>query len=219
MEDYLVQLAWANQPASRIGNSELTIAKEETKQASLKWTEQFRVVADVNQVNLSYWLYKDDFSRNGQNVFIPQPLWSVQASLNLGDVFVRPSTVKAAREKEKIAQEEIHISKLEIREKVLSAYQNYQLKKELVPVRIKAEEDAYQAYVFSTERFKDGKMKFEEYNQASLAYSQAQEARITAAADVKLAKTALEAMIGVSYEEAEKYAQRRMTPGSEQQGN
>ena len=66
------------------------------------------------------------------------------------------------------------------------------------------QENAASNYQLLTQLFKNDEAKFEDYNDATIAYYKAQEETLGAASNVQLAIISLEELIGVDFEEAKR---------------
>jgi len=198
-EDYLVQLAWNNSPKNQKFFNQLEIAKKDIQLAKRTWTQDITASFNVNEISLSNIVYGD---RLDLPVFFP--IYNIGGSVNLGTFIYRPVKVKIAEEKEKMAEFDINQQKLIIRRDVLETWEIYKRSKEILDVRVRAEQDGYDSYLLISEKFKNNDTKFEDFNAASSAYYSYQEATVQARSEVQIAKIKVEELIGVSLEEAKR---------------
>lgn len=199
-EDYLVQLAWSNHPDTKVLDHKVEIAKNNVTLEKKDWTEDIQGSFNLNEISLSKIVYGDRI-----DVPVFYPIYNFQASINLGNFFTRKHKIKNAEFEQQIAEEDINIKKLEVRKEVLQRYQKHLLTNELLEIRLEAEEDALQVFLFIKERFKLGDADFESYNKASNAYISAKEFRLESISDKEVTKLELEELIGVPLEMAQKY--------------
>lgn len=199
-EEYLVQLAWKNNPQPQILSNQKEIANYEVMLSKGEWMNNLTAQFSLNEVSLSNLIYNYE-----DPLFVAQPLWNLSAQINLGTIFNRPKEIKIAKEKLKITEQNINLLKLNLRALVLKRYEEYLLSIEILRARTEADEEAYQNYQLMGDLFKADKANFEELTQASATYINAREAKIQATADIKLTRLLLEELIGVSLEEAERF--------------
>ena len=201
--EYLVQLAWANNPKNRVLETKKEIATEELNLTKWSWAESFNLTFNLNEENIRQLrLSEDDLIENP--VLVSFPKYNLSAQFNLHDIFEHPSDKRIAELNVTISDHDINDQKLKIRADVLERYQSYLLTIEVLKARTQAEDDAYQTYLLVSDLFKNKEATFEEYNSASTAYHKAKEGRITATTDIDLAKYKVEELIGVQYDHAEK---------------
>lgn len=209
-EDMLVQLAWLNAPRKEMISQQKAAAEEDVKLAKKSWTELLRAnvgivpgggefVPIVDTVNMV------PVTRGGTF----QPGLSYGVTLDLGFLFTTGNEVKKAKALAKVFEWELNEQKLEIRAETKKRYQEYLLTFEVLKARQKAEIDAEAVYLYFSELFKNGDGEFQDFNRASESYHSAVESTLNATTDVELAKIALEEMIGISLEEAERLRKGR----------
>jgi outer membrane protein TolC len=129
------------------------------------------------------------------------PLYNVGARINLGDLFIIPSKVRASKTEMELAEANMNARKLEIRQAVLTTYQDYLMHQELLKIQSETTENAYAAYSANEERFKNGDITLELYNQSLKSYNEERANKIVAETKYLKAKFALEALIGVPVED------------------
>lgn len=199
-EDYLVQLAWNNSPQTKILKSEEQIAKLDVDLTKRDWMKNLQVQYNLNEISLSNIIYDFD-----DPLFVALPIWNLTATVDLNTVWNRKKRIQGSKQKLEIAKQSSNMLKMQVRAAVLQRYFEYLLAIDILKVRTEAEQDASENYILLKELFKEDKVEYEDLNRASLAYTNSKEARINAEMDINLTKNALEELIGVSYEDAEKY--------------
>ena len=197
-EDYLVQLAWNNSPQNKILHNEEKIADLEVDLTKREWMDNLGVQWNMNEISLSNIVYPDN------ELFVALPIWNVTATVELSTVFNRKKKIDISKQKLEITQQNVNLLKMKLRADVLERYYKYKLTLDILKVVTEAEQDANENYILLKELFRDDKADFEELTRASLAYTNAKRSKIESEMEIQLAKVALEELIGVKYEDAEK---------------
>jgi outer membrane protein TolC len=201
-EDYLVQLAWLNNPQTQILAFEKTKEQKEVELQRMGWMDDVKFGFNINEVSLSNVLQPNDDN------LVLYPLYQFSAGVSLGTF----TTNKKKREIEevdvKISDMEANQHKLKIRAETLGRYQKLLLAIETLKIQIKAEEDARNTQELANQRFKNADLELEDLLRASEAYNNAQEKRLAAETEISLSKIAVEEMIGVKWEVAKKFEER-----------
>jgi len=204
-EEYLVQLAWNNQPANKVLDSELEIAKKDLELTHWDWTKDLSATFNYNE---AHFINDFGFSDTGSDPIISSlvfPKFNFGATFNLGTLVLRKRQKLIDKEKIKIAEYGIDQEKLKVRAEILKRYENYLLAKEILKTRELAEEDAGQTKLVVQEMFKKDEASFDEFLQANTSFYSAQEATITAKSEIKQSIFLIEEMIGISFKDAERY--------------
>lgn len=201
-EEYLVQLAWLNNPETQIRAYQTTKEQKEVELQRKKWMDDVKVGFNINEVSLANVLQPSDSN------LVLYPLYQFSAGVSLGSF----TTNKKKREIEEvdvmIAQMEENRHKLRIRAETLARYRKLLLSIETLKVRTKAEEDSRNTYELANQRFKNADLELEDLLRASEAYNNASEKRLASETDIELSKLSLEEMIGVKWEVAKRYEER-----------
>lgn len=201
-EDYLVQLAWLNNPQTQILAFEKMKAQKEVDLQRMDWMNDVKFNFNINEVSLANVLQPN------QDNLVLYPLYQFSTGVSLGSF----TTNKKKREIEemdvKISEMEGNQHKLRIRAETLARYRKLLLSIETLKVRAKAEEDSRNIYNLSQQRFKNAELDLEDLLRASEAYNNAQEKRLAAETDIELSKLSLEEIIGVKWEVAKRYEER-----------
>ena len=205
-EDYLVQLAWMNNPANKTFDEEIKIANEEVSIIKWKWADDLDALFNYNESH-----YIQDFrpevlgDTNPNTLFTIYPRFNLGARIKLSTFINNPKERKQAEYELKITELERDQEKLAIRAKTLERYQSYLLANEILLTRKQAEEDSYQTYLLIKEKFRRGDAELDDHNSASTSYYNAKEKFISAKSDVRVAVIQLEEMIGIPFADALKY--------------
>ena len=116
-QDFLVQLAWLNTPTSESLDYEVNIAEQEIKNRKLGWASAVGINLGLTQ-NQGI-----DSLGIGATPNFFSPRVSVGATINILPLLVTPGRVKMAKEKLKIAQNDIDAEKLKTRGEVYRRYE------------------------------------------------------------------------------------------------
>jgi Outer membrane protein len=202
--EFLVQLAWMNNPKNDVLERKVDIAKEELKIKKKDWTDDFDAIFNYNEAH-----FIQDFFPNVSDDPIVQsliyPRFNFGARISLGTLLNHSKEKKIARLEVKVTELERDQEKLQIRADVLERYEEYLLAKEIRLTREQAEEETFQTYQLINARFKKGDADLDEVNKASTTYFNAKESTITAKSDIKVTIIKIEELIGISFADAEKY--------------
>ena len=192
--EYLVQLAWLNQPESAIAQDEVKNAHDEAKNTRKEWMRDVQANFNINEGNLQ------GVDESG-NIYFPR--YNFGVGLNLYSLTSQKSKNNVGKRDVLIAEHRVNQRKLEIRAETLQRYALYKLAKALYKTRTLAEQEANANYLVIQQLYKTDEKTFEEYTTASATYYAAQEARLKAETDVMLAKIGLEEMIGIKWEQVQ----------------
>lgn len=192
--EYLVQLAWLNQPESAIVQYEVKNAQDEAKNTRKEWMRDVQANFNINEANIKG-------ADESGNVYYPR--YNFGVGLNLYNLTSQKTKNNVGKRDVQIAEHRVNQRKLEIRAETLQRYALYKLAKELYKTRTLAEQEANANYLVIQQLYKSDEKTFEEYTTASVAYYTAQEARLKAETDVMLAKIGLEEMIGIRWEQVQ----------------
>jgi len=205
-EDYLVQLAWMNNPVNKTFDEEIKIATEEVSILKWKWTDDLDALFNYNESHFIQDFRPEVLGEvNPNTLFTIYPRFNLGARIKLSTLINNPKERKKAEYELKITELERDQEKLAIRAKTLERYQNYLLSNEILLTRKQAEEDSYQTYLLIKEKFRRGDAELDDHNSASTNYYNAKEKFISAKSDVKVAVIQLEEMIGIPFADALKY--------------
>jgi outer membrane protein TolC len=200
-QEYLVQLAWLNNPSNENLERKVKIAEQDDDLTRMDWLNNFALTLNLNEANLQ--AKADPVPGQVSSIFFPR--YNFSANFKLGDLFNTATKRKMNKQKIRIAEGDVNQRKLYIRAEVLKRYQDYILAQEVYKTRTQAEEDANAIFVLMSKQFKNGSSRFEEYNQASSTFFNAQEANLRSKSEVTVSKLRLEEMIGMRWEEVQQY--------------
>ncbi|MCW3465406.1 TolC family protein [Chitinophaga nivalis] len=196
IQEKLVELAM-NNPRLKAARLERDKTVYELNKANANWLNYVTVGANLNEVSLR--MYKGE-NNNTQNLYYP--LWNVGISVPLGSLISKPNDVKIARKNVELATQQQELLSRNVRAVVLSKYQNYLLKKELLTLQNEITEDDYAAFSQAEQKFSTGGITYDEYSISSKRYNAELVKKITLETDLSQAKLDLEEIIGIKLEEA-----------------
>lgn len=190
--EYLVQLAWMNNPESAIAEDDVRNAKDQAKNTRKEWIRDANATFNLNEGNLRA-------SDSSANVFFPR--YNFGVTLNVFHLITQPTKNKIGARNVRIAEHKVHLSKLELRSKTLSRYAKFKAAKEVLKMRILAEQEFNSAFTLIEQLYKTDDRNLDEYTTAAGQLYQAKESRIKAEADLMVAKLELEEIIGLRWEQ------------------
>ncbi|MBL7826248.1 MAG: TolC family protein [Saprospiraceae bacterium] len=193
--EYIVQLAWMNQPQSDISKREVQIAAGEKKNTQKEWMRDVQASFNINESNL-----QGNTDAAG-NVFFPR--YNLGVTLNLYNIVTQKEKTKISDNRLDIATDRQNQLKLEIRAEALTRWTKFQLAREIVKERSLVEQELNNTYIIVQQLYKSDEKTLEEYTTASAAYYKAREARIQAAAELEMAKIQLEQIIGLKWDQVQ----------------
>ncbi len=193
--EYLVQLAWQNNPASAVALDEVANARDEARNTRKEWMRDVQATFNFNEANLR--TAADTFG----NVFFPR--YNFGVNFNLFSILSQKDKNRISRRDIKIAEQKVNAQMLAVRAETLTRYAQFRLAKDILKTRSLVEQETHNNFILIQQLYKTDEKTFEDYSTASSAYYQAQEARLRAEADLLVAKLRLEEMIGLRWEQVQ----------------
>jgi outer membrane protein TolC len=193
----LVHLAWQNNPQNEVFRRKINQAEAMVFQSKFSW---------LNNINMMVQYHANQFTPGGSGAeqaamgnFLPNV--GLGFMINVGSIVFVPSRTKVAREEVEITKAELNSQKLLIRREVLNAYEEYLKNNNLLKIRTQAADDAHSSYLSVVQKFKNGEVSLEDFNDALDMYTRAIESKMALESEVKISKINLEEFIGVKLEE------------------
>jgi outer membrane protein TolC len=190
----LVQIAWRNHPSNEVFRREVNVAAFEVKKSSSQWLDIVHFQGNLNQFVLNPGT--DVLSRAA---FFPK--YNIHADLSLGMFFSIPYNTKQSRERVVIAQSQVNAQKLQVRNTVLKAYNEYLMLEKIYKIQSQLALDNETSHKLLEQRFKNGEITFDTYSQSLTTFSAATLAQLQAERDFKNSKLDLEQLIGMKLED------------------
>lgn len=240
--EYLVQLAWINNPSNRVYDHNINIAEQELKITKLDWANDVGLTFNLNENNLqsqdnsipdvSDELLEDlmippefvdriDADRGivdlgGLNNINNFPRYNFAVTLNLGRIINLNKEIQKSKEALKIEEANLDQRKIEIRSEVYRRFEAYMQSTEIFKIKKESEVDFEQTFKLVEKRFKEGTTDFEQYSRASSTYTNARESTLSAKAEITQLKIDLEEIIGIPLEYASGFHQQALQPKIEE---
>ena len=192
--EYLVQLAWMNNPAGAIVQDEVKNAQLEAKNTKKEWMRDVQATFNLNEANLRS-------PDSASNVFFPR--YNFGISLNLFNILSQKTKNEIGKRDIRIAEHEVNQAKLRLRAETLKRYTQYRQAREIFKTRALVEQEMYSNYILIQQLFKTDEKTYDEYVTASSTYFKAQEDRIRAEGEVQVYRFGLEEIIGLKWEQVQ----------------
>jgi len=196
-KEFLVQIAWINSPENESLEFEKNIKELEVKTSRKDWTNDLQLTFNLNETHL----FPQELDPDDPIITL-FPQYNFSATLKLGRFLNLKHEIDMAKERVKIADNDINQKKLQVRMEVLKRYEEFEQQVEILKATSKAEDDASSTYILITDLFKVDKATAEDYLAASTSYHTAVEKRIRANSEMNIARLSVEEMIGISLDEA-----------------
>lgn len=190
----LVFLAWQNYPVNQRLYHEYKIAEKNKVKADWAWLDIFSAAYNINEFTIN----PTEETRD-RALFYPK--YNFGARLELGKIVQVPADIKIAKEEIKIASATLNTQKISLRALVLRTYQTYLLAKETLELQIVATEEAFSRFSLSEQRFKNGEITLEQYNEALAYYNTGRRNKLEAETKYNIEKINLEELIGIPLED------------------
>jgi outer membrane protein TolC len=194
--EYLVQLAWMNNPLGLISQDQVKNAEGALKNTKKEWMRDVQATFNLNEANLA-----GGGSDSASNIFFPR--YNFGINFNLYNILTQKGKNDVGKRDVKIASHRVNQSKLELRAETLTRYAGMRLAKEILKTRTLVEQEMYANFVLIKQLYNNDEKSLEDYTTATSAYYDAQEARIRAETDLLLNKLRLEEIIGVKWEKVQ----------------
>ncbi len=190
----LVQIAWRNHPSNEIYRREVNVATFAVRQSTTSWLDLVRVTGNMNEFTINP--QSDIF---GRSAFYPR--YNVSASISLGQFFSIPYTRKINKEKLVEAQSSVNAQKLFVRNSVLKAYNEFQMREKIFKVQSQLLLDNETSHKLIEQRFKNGETDFTTYSASLSSFSSMTIGQMESEKNYKNAKLDLEQLIGMRLED------------------
>ncbi len=192
----LVMLAIENHPDLKIADRNTEIARRQEVEAKYSWLNQITVNGNLNELTIN-----PPDAEEGQNLFFPRYNFSV--NIPLGIFFRQPVQSKVAKEEYAIRVEEKNKIRLELKRSVLTAYNNYLLRKDIYEMQTQIVQEEQAILQSSENQFANGEISLEEYNNSNRKYKADLEKLLTYRTALENTKLEIEEFIGIELESIE----------------
>jgi outer membrane protein TolC len=181
----LIAAAKKNYPHMKVMDQQVKIAKSTFHQSNFGWLEAFSAA----------YIYNPQGYLNYMNPTLDRG-YQLMASVNLGQLFERPYTIRNARESVVVAEQQKAEFELNLEAQVKRAYFAYIEAQAELRSRVNAVTDATNAVKNLKHNFEKGETSFQVYNEAVTSLNNENSSRLQAELAVFTAKTNIEELIG-----------------------
>ena len=190
IEEKLVQLAWNNNPFTKIEYNNLSIAEKSVTLNYAAWLNIFTFRSNINEYTINPGRLPE-----GRNYYYPR--YNFSASFGFGLFLEVPTKTKISKLMVINQEELINAKKLQTRANVLKKYQNYKLNKEILKTQTSFTDNAYSNFLIAEQQFKNGNISIEEFNQNLKMYQDQLILKLQKQTNFEIIIIELEEMIGV----------------------
>lgn len=190
----LVQLAWRNHPSNQVFRSEVIIAQYEVRKAAGSWLDIINVTGNLNEFNIN-----PESDVAGRSQFYPK--YNIRGSVSLGMFFTIPYTTKQDRQRVIIAESQLNAQKLETRNVVMKAYNEYLLREKVYKIQSQLVSDTENTHKLTEQKFKNGEATFETFSASLAAHNRVSISFLESERDYKNSKLDIEKLIGMKLED------------------
>ncbi len=198
-EERLVQLAWKNHPTNKIVAQGVELSKTKRTIARLSFLDRISASGNLNEFTL-------DPSRDVNNRSNFFPRYNLGVNFSLGTVFATPIQIKGAKIEYETSQLKVNERMIAVRSEILTALESLKELHQLLRLRQRMEEDYLVMSNDAEKKFSAGQILMQEYRDAIEAHAGRSADVIQAKSQFNQAKIAVEALVGMSLEEIEGYA-------------
>lgn len=193
----LVQIAWRNHPTNEAIRRNVNVATMDVRTAGSAWLDIVTLRGNINE----YTITPENNPNYGLAGANPYPRYNISAIISLGELISIPANIKRSRELQVVAQENVNAQKLAVRNQVIKAYNEYQLREKVFKVQSQLLMDNETSHKLIEQRFKNGETDFTTYSASLSAYSNMTIGQMEAERNYKNAKLDLELLIGMRLED------------------
>jgi outer membrane protein TolC len=190
----LVQLAWKNHPDNEVVRRDVNVAAYDVRKSTAEWGEIIRFQGNLNEFVLNPGA--DIYSRA---LFFPK--YNVRAEVSLGMFFNIPYNIKQNKERLIIAQSHVNSKKLEVRNTVLKAYNEFTMREKIYKIQSQLALDNETSHKLIEQKFKSGEITFETYSTSLSTLGEVTLAQLEAEKEFRNSKLDLEQLIGMKLED------------------
>ncbi len=198
LEEKLVQLAWRNNPQTKMAAAAVTDARETAMAIRSTWSNTVGVTGNMNEFNVKSLTGNTGTTGIGAAFF---PRYNFYVNLPLSLLVQTPHLRKAAQARTASAEHEVNLLKLEIRNRVLKLYKDYKLAEKIYQIRQEDFSDEESNFKLTEEKFKSQQVAMEDYLRAHRVLSEVKIQREVAENNMQKAKLDVEQVIGVKLED------------------
>lgn len=199
-EERLVQLAWKNHPTNKIVAQGVELSKTKRTIARLSFLDRFSASGNINEFTLDP---ARDLNNRG-NFF---PRYNFGVNFTLGTIFATPVQIKGTKIEYETSQLKVNERMIAVRSEILTSLESLKELHQLLRLRQRMEEDYLVMSNDAEKKFSAGQILMQEYRDAIEAHAGRTADVIQAKSQFNQAKIAVEALVGVSLDEIDGYAE------------
>ncbi|WP_157760908.1 TolC family protein [Chitinophaga caeni] len=200
IREKLVELALEG-PTVRGTVAERKKAQDLVEREKARWLDYIVVSINMNEVSLNQY----DKTELG-NIYYP--LWNVGINIPLGSFFGKSREVRMAKRGVEIADAQREVTERKLKALVLTKYEDFLMKQELLKLQNEIAADDYAAFTQAEQKFSTGTISYEAYSAASKTYNAELVKKIMYERDLQVVKLEIEEIIGTSFDELLQQYQR-----------
>jgi outer membrane protein TolC len=121
LEGKLIELAWKNNPLTRISEAEVDIARQEAKVIGAEWSTLLGATGNLNEFNIKQFTNPDS-NATGNSFF---PRYNVYVRVPFSLFIETPRKKKVALAKISLADEKVKLTRIELKGKIQKLYSDY----------------------------------------------------------------------------------------------
>ena len=186
----LVATARANYPKFKWAAAKAEYARIGVSKAKLSW---------FDFLQLSYGYTPNFVRQEGASTYYSPS--QIGIFMNIGNILQKPAVVKQAKQEYTVARLDMEVTDLNLETMVRTRYYLYLKQLNILQLRVGMVSDASDQLKGLRFKFENGQIPFDSYNQAQLAYSRQVEEKISAEADMLIARSSLEELLGAKLED------------------
>jgi len=186
----LIATARANYPTKKVYDAQIEVAEKGVKQTRLSYFDIFSFSYLLSPFGSAQTINPNQLSGYQVGFFV-----------NIGGILQKPTQVRRANDELRVAELQKDAYLLNLEAEVKQRYFEYAKTKALFRVVAKTLLDAQSLAEDAKYRFERGEIAFEIYNRALLEKSNRQQSKVGMAADILIAKSKLEELLGKRLED------------------
>jgi outer membrane protein TolC len=188
-QEFLVQLAWINNPDGAIAMAELLNAADKASNIQKEWMRDVQLTFNLNEANIT------GTDNSSGNVFFPR--YNASINLNLYNIASQKKKNTIGKREILMAEQRLKAQKMNVRAQTLVLYQSFLLARKIVENRSVVEQEMRNAYILIEQQYRTDEKAFDEFMEASTAYFKSQEERMKSETEALQAQLKLEEAIGL----------------------
>ncbi len=197
MEAKLIELAWKNNPLTRISEAEVDLARQEARVVGAEWSNLLGATGNLNEFNIKQFTNPD--SNATGNTFFPRYNVFVRIPFSL---FVEtPRKKKVALAKINLADEKVNLTRMELKAKVQRLYSDYLRNRETWIIRQEILSKEKTNFERIEKDYLAKTISLESYTSGARVYNEHRIQELNAKSEYLKSKIGIEELIGMRLED------------------